>query len=363
MKRVINMIGMLSLGILISLAACKKDELGPPLSNPPPTTPSNTWSIPVDEVLDGGPGKDGIPSIDNPQFVTVQEADVFLEDNDLVVAARVGDDIRVYPHIILDWHEIVNDEVGGLALAIIYCPLTGTTMGWERTVNGWLTEFGVSGLLYQTNLMPYDRQTNSTWSQMLMKGVNGPLIEKQIEVYQTIETSWKTWKAAYPEAAVLSLETGFSRNYGRYPYGGYRTNNNFLFPINKNDSRLAAKERVLGVIFSERVLAFRFDEFNNGTGVVQTDFEGLNLVVAGNQSKNLMVAYSAELEDGTLLAFEAVDEIEFPTILRDQEGTSWDVFGYGISGPRMGQELPQVISLMGYWFTFPTFYDSSIYEF
>ncbi|RMG22639.1 MAG: DUF3179 domain-containing protein, partial [Bacteroidetes bacterium] len=338
---------------------CSKTELEPPPGqnpNPPKNPPANAdeWLIPEEEVLDGGPGKDGIPSIDQPRFVSVQEADQWLQPTDLVVGVRVGQVIRAYPHIILDWHEIVNDQVDSLAIAVTYCPLTGTAIGWKRRVKGELTTFGVSGLLYQTNLMPYDRKTNSTWSQMRMQAVNGELIETEAETWQVVETSWDSWKSMYPDSEVLSTQTGFSRSYGFYPYGDYKTNHSyFLFPINNRDDRVPAKERVLGIRAGQQVLAFRFDSFANGTRVIQNSISRLSAVVAGNRSHNILVAYGSRLPDGTELSFEAVDAARLPVIMKDQEGNEWDVFGFAVSGPRAGQQLPQLTSLIGYWFTFP----------
>jgi len=116
---------------------------------------STDWLIPQSEVFDGGPGKDGIPSVDNPNFSAIAEID-FLDPQDLVVAIKAGDEIKVYPHPILDWHEIVNDEINGIPLALTYCPLTGTAIAWKRTINGKETTFGVSGLLYNSNNLPKD---------------------------------------------------------------------------------------------------------------------------------------------------------------------------------------------------------------
>ena len=140
------------------------------------TIPGNsTWSIPSNQVFDGGPGKDGIPALVNPAMVSSVQAN-YLTDNDLVIGFKVGDDVRAYPHQILDWHEIINDVVGEQPLAITYCPLTGTGIGWNRVISGNTTTFGVSGLLFNTNLIPYDRSTDSNWSQMKLECVNGQLI-------------------------------------------------------------------------------------------------------------------------------------------------------------------------------------------
>ena len=131
------------------------------------------WLIPVGEVFDGGPGKDGIPALSNPQLVASSEVS-FLGDGDLVIGVVIGGVARAYPHVILDWHEIINDQVGGEAYSLTYCPLTGSGIGWDRALSANATTFGVSGKLYNSNLIPYDRETDSYWSQMKLQCVFGP---------------------------------------------------------------------------------------------------------------------------------------------------------------------------------------------
>ncbi|MEO1448290.1 MAG: DUF3179 domain-containing protein [Bacteroidota bacterium] len=342
---------ILSISLLVFIAGCKPDPVGPD------GQPRNTdWLIPESQVLDGGPGKDGIPSIDQPQFVSVGEANEFLQDDDLIVGVKVGSVIRAYPHIILDWHEIVNDELGNMALAINYCPLTGTAMAWDRTFEGEVSEFGVSGLLYNTNLMPYDRSTESYWSQMVMGAVHGDRSGEEATVYPVVETTWKTWKEMYPATEVLGLETGFRRNYGIYPYGGYRENQDQLFfPVNHENPILPQKERVLAVRVRNAVRAFRFNDFEGEVKHFEYKINDTELVVVGQAEDNFLVAYGREASDGTLLDMSPVQDA-YPIVLTDQEGNRWDVFGVAVSGPRSGEQLPILRSLIGYWFTFPAFF-------
>lgn len=317
---------------------------------------NNSWLIPENEIFDGGPGKDGIPSIDNPRFTDAGSV-AYLNPDDLVLGVKVGNEIRAYPHIILDWHEIVNDDVNGLPLAITYCPLTGTGIGWDRRVNGGATTFGVSGLLYNSNLIPYDRATNSNWSQMLLKSVNGSLIEENIETVPLIETTWQTWKAMFPDSKVLSLQTGFDRSYGFYPYGNYKTNHDqLLFPIETDDLRLPRKQRGLGVIVEGGVSFYPFDRFEAPVVVRQDDFRSASLVIAGSKQQNFLVAYERRQADGTLLAFQAVEETGNPAIMRDQEGNEWNLFGEALTGPRTGAMLKPTQSFIGYWFSWGAFY-------
>jgi hypothetical protein len=322
------------------------------------------WIIPADQVFDGGPGKDGIPSVDNPEFSLVSEIG-YLDDDDLVIGVKVGDDIRAYPHPILDWHEIVNDEPGGKALAITYCPLTGTGIAWDRVINGQTTTFGVSGLLYNTNLIPYDRNTDSNWSQMLLQSVNGEKSGKQIETYPLLETTWATWKKLFPNSLVMNTNTGFSRDYNQYPYGDYRTNDNFIiFPISTTDDRLPRKDRGLGIIINDQAKFYPLNAFDNEQGcrLIQDQFAGKELALVGSIADNYIMTFERILEDGTLLEFELLENTN-GEIFIDQEGNQWNIFGEAISGPREGEQLKIPTSYIGYWFAWGTFYPGlDLYE-
>jgi len=246
---------------------CKKNSSGPGGPGGSLGSGSDEWLIPRNRVVDGGPGKDGIPALSNPQFVTVSQA-TYLSDNDLVVGYRKGNDIRAYSHNILNWHEIINDDVTGDKLAVVYCPLTGTATGWNRMLSSGETTFGVSGLVYNTNVIPYDRKTNSNWSQMLLKSVNGSLSGTEVSNFQVIETAWKTWKEMFPNSKVISTSTGFNRNYSSYPYGDYRTNHNsLLFSIEPDDGRIPRKERVLGIIKEGKSKVYRFSSLSTANGI------------------------------------------------------------------------------------------------
>ncbi|MEM6319630.1 MAG: DUF3179 domain-containing protein [Bacteroidota bacterium] len=314
------------------------------------------WLIPANEVRDGGPGKDGIPAVNNPNFSPVAEID-FLSSDDLVIVVKSNEEVRAYPHPILDWHEIANDELAdGTSLSLTYCPLTGTAIGWNSNLNGVKTTFGVSGLLYNSNLIPYDRATDSYWSQMEHKCVKGELAGEEIETIHLVEMPYSLLQVMYPEAIVMNTETGFSRDYQRYPYGDYRTNHqNIIFPVGNRDERLPSKERVLGVSIFGQAITYRFDAFaNEEVNVVQNRFVGTDLVVVGSKDKNFLTAYGRTLEDGTTLQFEAVQN-ELPIVMRDNEGNEWDMFGHAVKGPRAGEQLPEVLNYIGYWFSWAAF--------
>ncbi len=321
---------------------------------------SNTtdWLIPKDKVFDGGPGKDGIPALTTPDFVPVPEID-YLLDNDLVLAFKNGEEVKIYPHPVLDWHEIINDQAGDISIAVTYCPLTGTGIGWDREIDGKLTTFGVSGLLYNSNLIPYDRATNSNWSQMRLDCVNGVHKGKTVETFTLFETTWGTIKGMYGNAKVVSKETGHSRPYGEYPYGSYKEDNSYLiFPVSNSDNRLSAKQRVHGVIIGEKVKAYRLAEFKGALSLL-TDTVGKNeIIVAGSQPDNFIVSFYTETSDSEF----KVEKDSYPVILSDSEGNKWDVFGHAVEGPRKGERLKSPRSFMGYWFAWAAFYpDIEIY--
>ncbi len=325
------------------------------LDNDQNTSNNLQWSIPKSEVLDGGPGKDGIPALTNPELVPIGAID-FLSDNDLVIGFKNGDDIRAYPHAILDWHEIINDNIGDVSMAVTYCPLTGTGIGWNRLIDGTETTFGVSGLLYNTNLIPYDRATDSNWSQILNEAVNGPLIGKLAETITLFETNWKTWKTLYPNSRIVGRNTGFSRTYGVSPYGDYNTNNNrFLFPVTK-DSRLPSKERVHVLLDGDQAKAYRFSSFDS-EHVISDVFRGKEYLIVGNA--NFIVSF--EMPAGkTISDFEYIHN-GGELLLEDGEGNQWDIFGKALTGPNAGSFLVRSKSMMGMWFSIPAFYNTVIF--
>ena len=348
---------LLILTTLLLVGGCSKEETLGSRGNVSANNNSELWRIPLSEIRDGGPGKDGIPSIDNPRFVKLDQAD-YMVSNDLVLTMKIDGQIRTYSHPVLDWHEIVNDVVGAKPIAVTYCPLTGTGTAWNRTLNGVVNEYGVSGLLYRNNLIPYDRNTNSNWSQIILACVQGELAGQAVKTYPLVEMGWTLYQKLFPNTEIISTETGISRSYGSYPYGDYRTNHStFIFARTKTDNRLRSKERVLGVVVDERAKVYRFEEFEEGLGVIHDTFGGQELVVFGSRPDNIMMAYQAILIDGTHLTFEAVPTLEEGgVVMEDQLGNAWNVFGEAVRGPNTGENLRKATAFMGYWFAFADFF-------
>jgi hypothetical protein len=208
-------------------------------------------------VASGGPPKDGIPAIDKPQYTSAPEADKWLAPDDVVFGVDYKGLVAAFPQRILVWHEIANETVGGERISITYCPLTGTAIGYKGSLAPkGATTFGVSGKLVNSNLIMYDRASDSRWPQILGKAITGSLRGKQLEEFRVVWTSWEKWKLRHPATKVLSQQTGFVRNYGRNgdPYGsylgkdkGYYASDQILFKPIVEDRQLHPKTVVVGV--------------------------------------------------------------------------------------------------------------------
>jgi len=228
------------------------------------SSPDPKWLIDPSSVFFGS-FRDGIKSIDDPKFDLFQtnvKNDNYIKENELVITYFDGQDIRVFPHKILDWHEVINEKSQLGSSVVSYCPLTGTASVWKSSLDGQNLSFGVSGLLYNSNLMLYDRQTESIWSQMRQLAVFGENITKVPQTIPYVEITWEGARKLSTQLRVLTEDTGEVRNYDLYPYGDYRTNNDQInFPLDVEDDRIPAKERVLGVILNNRVKVYRFEHF------------------------------------------------------------------------------------------------------
>ncbi len=230
-------------------------------------------SVPLEKIVAGGPGKDGIPAIREPQFVSASEAS-FLQEKDRVLGIRKGDQVKAYPIKILNWHEVVNDTVGQFPVIISYCPLCGTGMAFRAIVGGEKASFGVSGLLYQSDLLMYDHQSKSLWSQISMEAIAGPLTGARLVPIPLDHTTWHDWKSRYPATLVLSPHTGFSRDYSRDPYGSYDQTRDLLFDIDHFDPSYHPKEWIVGIDVQGTFKAFAFSELEKTNGLVKDRLNG-----------------------------------------------------------------------------------------
>ncbi|MDP7550381.1 MAG: DUF3179 domain-containing (seleno)protein [Acidimicrobiales bacterium] len=229
-------------------------------------------------IRSGGPPPDGIPPLDTPRFVTAQIVD-FLRLNEPVLALSVGGESRAYPIQIMTWHEIVNDTVGGIPVSVTYCPLCNSAVAYDRRLGDRVLSFGTSGMLYNSALVMYDRQTESLWSHFTGEAIVGLLAGKQATTYPVSTVAWGDWLSTNPDSLVLSNDTGWSRDYGRNPYPGYDDVDTIPFLFDGDtDGRLLAKERVIGIRRGDDSAAITLENLTD-EGVLNIDLAGQRISV------------------------------------------------------------------------------------
>lgn len=330
-------------------------------------------SVPYSEIFSGGPPKDGIPSIDAPKFISVDEADEWLEDREPVVFVQVGDDARAYPIQILMWHEIVNDVVGDEPLMVSFCPLCNTAIAFKRTFDGQVLDFGTTGRLRYSNLIMYDRQTETWWQQATGTAIVGTYTGRQLEFYPASMVSWADFKTQHPTGQVLSRDTGNQRNYGGNPYVGYDDINQepFLFEGPTPD-QLPAMARVLTVDLGNEAVAYPY-EILSDLYVINDIVNNEEIVVfwAGGTASALdapkifegrevgaAATYSRILEN-IELTFKFVDG----KIIDEQTNSEWNIFGIAVDGELEGKKLTPVVSINHFWFSWAAFKpETRVYE-
>lgn len=234
--------------------------------------------IDLSDVVSGGPGKDGIPAISKPRFLPASDAG-FLRDNDLVVGISIGGEKRAYPLGILNRHEIVNDVVGGTPVAVTYCPLTISALVFNRKVDGETLEFGVSGLLYNNNLVMYDRTYSGLWPQLLMEAATGKFSSRSLEVIPSLVTTWREWRTRHPASVVLSEDTGYRRNYGMNPYRKYQAGSEVMFPMKGFDRRLPPKSRIIGIRVNGAAKAYPLENITSRQDTLEDTLNGKRIQV------------------------------------------------------------------------------------
>jgi Protein of unknown function (DUF3179) len=237
-------------------------------------------SVPLDEIRSGGPSKDGIPAIDRPRFVAATKADRWLEPREPVIALTIGDETRAYPIQILIWHEIVNDELAGVPVAVTFCPLCNTAIVFDRRVDGRTLDFGTTGKLRHSDLVMYDRQTESWWQQFGGEAIVGRYTGTELEHVPARIVSWDEFKREHADGRVLSRSTGHDRPYGSNPYEGYDevTTRPPFGADNLDDERLAPKDRVVYIDRGREAVAIPFSVLERRR-VVRVDVGGHRLVV------------------------------------------------------------------------------------
>ncbi|MBI4259734.1 MAG: DUF3179 domain-containing protein [Actinobacteria bacterium] len=343
-----------------------------------PFTPSGDALVDPDLIISGGPPPDGIPPIDDPKFLSPDEVG-FLTANEPVLSVVVDDEAKAYPLRIMMWHEIVNDEIGGSPVTVTYCPLCNTGIAFRRpVVDGDLLDFGTSGRLYNSNLVMYDRQTETYWSQATGQAILGDLVGMELEFVPAQVVSWGDWRATYPGGRVLSQDTGWDRAYGQNPYQGYDSPDNdrpFLF-VGTPDPRLVATTRVLGVSVGSSAIAIPYEELvataRDGASVAEAEVGGSPVVVLwkeGTASALDQAEIAASRDVGSATAY---DPRSGGVLLRFapegggfvdmQTGSRWDIFGRAVSGPLEGTQLEALPAVDHFWFSWAAFFpETEIY--
>lgn len=309
-------------------------------------------------VVDGGPGKDGIPALNRPGLVAAPSA-TFLRDEDRVLGLEINQSARAYPLLVLWWHEIVNDTLGGEPVLVTYCPLTGSGLAFDPKIDGPPRSFGVSGLLFENNLIMFDRETNSLWNQLLLGAQCGPARGAALKRLAVTETTWGQWRAWHPRTTTVGTNTGHSRPYGQYPYGDYARpdNSSRLFPGSPYSAARRPKELVLGVHDGDVSAAYPLDALHlRGLTVAVNDtLNGSPILVTYTGLHRSAAAFDRRLDDRVLTL--SVPEPSAGVLVDAETGSSWDLTGRAVAGPLEGRRLrPLADAYTLFWFAWSIFH-------
>jgi hypothetical protein len=330
-------------------------------------------TVPFKDIFSGGVGRDGIPPIDAPRFWTIEEAEPVMNDFEPVVTFKVNGESRAYPLAILTWHEVVNDVVGGEPVLVTFCPLCNSALAFKRTLEGRGFDFGVSGNLRNSDLIMWDRQTQTWWQQLTGEAIIGELAGHKLPFIPASITSWADFKEANPDSLVLSRNTGFDRPYGSNPYAGYDRADRppFLFEGDLDD-RLLPKERVAAIQIGDVSAAFPFRRLEtervvnypiNGTDVVVFFKPGTvsaldRALIIDSDDVGATGVFDANL-DGRKLTFSLKND----RFVDDQTGTSWNILGEALEGEMAGKSLTPIVHGNHFWFAWGAFNpDTLIYK-
>ena len=330
-------------------------------------------TVPYSEIMSGGPPRDGIPPLDDPSFTTPEDASKWLGDEEPVIAFELNGDARAYPLQILTWHEIVTDVVGGVPVSATFCPLCNAAIVFDRRLDEVVYDFGTSGKLRNSDLIMWDRQTESWWQQFTGEGIVGELAGKKLTILPSSIISFSDFRAASPDGMVLSRDTGFSRSYGQNPYAGYDRADQppFLFSGDL-DGRLLPKERVATVTIGEVDAAFPFSVLEEER-VVNYTVNDKDLVVffksgtvsaldkssiRGSRDVGATGLFDAQV-DGRKLTFRD-DSDRF---LDNETGSVWNILGHAVEGLLAGTRLTPIVHANHFWFAWGAFKpDTVIYQ-
>ena len=322
-------------------------------------------SVPLSEFQSGGPPRDGIPPIDQPRPTSQADADDWLSEREPVLAVEVAGEVRAYPLQIMVWHEIVNDTLDGRPIAVTYCPLCNSSLVFDRGVRGRTLTFGTTGNLRNSDLVMWDRQTESWWQQLSAEAVVGELTGTRLRVLPSQTLSWADFRRLHPQGDVLSRDTGVERDYGSNPYAGYDQPDSdpFLFE-GETDDRLPPKERVLAVFAKRETVVVPFSRLSRqpaleveagGVPVVALYKRGVVSAldapsIEGSRDVGTAIAFDRRVR-GRALSFEPRGD----GFVDSETGTHWDVAGRAVEGELAGERLAPVRHDQQFWFALAAF--------
>ena len=232
-------------------------------------------AVPPSEILSGGPPRDGIPALTHSRSILAAEAQLLPDDR--VLGIEIGGIAKAYPVRLLNWHEVVNDDIAGTPVVITYCPLCASGVAFDRRVDGETLVFGVSGLLYNSNVLLYDRQSENLWTQIGMKALAGPRTGTGLRPLPLYHGTWSAWRARHPKTLVASFETGYTRDYKHDPYVDYAATQRLMFPVEPRSDRLPAKTLILGLALGGEARAYPLDGLRATSGPVHDRLAGQKL--------------------------------------------------------------------------------------
>ena len=332
--------------LLAAIATSARAQM-PPTGEFPKTDFENRI-VDLSEIMSGGPPRDGIPAVDEPRYAPTEDAAEWLDPDEPVIAVEIGGEARAYPLQVLIWHEIANDSLGGAPIAVTFCPLCNSAIVFDRRLDGEILDFGTTGRLRLSDLVMYDRQTETWWQQLTGTGIIGEHAGRELVRLPAAIVSWREFRAAFPDATVLSRETGHTRRYGSNPYAGYDSATQPFLLRTTPDPRLPAMERVLHVAAggTERIYPFGAfteepvinDEVGGEPVVVMSRSGTLSALdrprIADSRRIPSAAAYSRRLQ-GRVLEFELRDG----SIADTATGSVWNLFGEAVEGPLAGSRL------------------------
>lgn len=339
--------------ILISFSTFAQDDLSEILKAYPDwQTNFNKRTIDLSELISGGPPKDGIPAIFTPKFETKAEASDWLNDNEPVIALEIDGEAKAYPLSILIWHEIANDNIGGVPVVVSFCPLCYSAIVYSRRVNGTEPYFGVSGLLRHSDMIMYDNITESYWQQFSGEAIVGDMVGSTLELIPSQIISFQQFKEAYPNGIVLSKETGYKRDYGSNPYVGYDDIDQRPFLYSGDiDERLPPNEKVIAIMIGNVYRAYPYS-ITIEEHVIMDDVGDTHIVVfhgegAVSALDDQIISDSKEV--GSTGVFNRVIDGETLTFNYDdgyfydyETGSKWNITGNAIAGTYRGKKLGRI---------------------